>query len=315
MHGRIGVRLIFFGFSGHCLTMHAGIFSRMALLAGVAAFGCAAGVRSRAAPTTAPASQPVRLLTVSQGVGIDAFRRGDTDVDLPQVIRFPGASDVYFGSADTTDADQNITATTPLIVKSLKRGWRALSVADPRLPDAEWVFVASGPASQEMWGVLDNQIGDPGTVLLLAHSTDAGKSWSLNAIDKPFHSGEYDSFAMDKTGRGRLTIYVTRKTAHGHAGFYHLRTSDGGMTWSSPQYEADALLPADDVTEDEPEPLRSPPTQNAEAPHPLRGGKDVARSNHALRCAEPLARSGFSSTRRAGAVTEAGELARAARLR
>jgi Neuraminidase (sialidase) len=125
--------------------------------------------------------------------------------------------------------------------------------------------------------VLDDSLNNKGKILLLAHSTDGGKTWHVTAIHKPFDTGDYDSFCMDKTGRGRVTVYVTgdrkrRGRARARAGFYHIRTTDGGKTWSAPEHEPDSLDPADEVPTDGdyPEPLKDSPLRSvsARATHP-----------------------------------------------
>ena len=72
---------------------------------------------------------------------------------------------------------------------------------------------------------------------------------------------------MDKSGRGRLSVYVAPTKNHAHrAGYYHFRTTDAGQTWSPPEHEPDNLAPADEVSpEEDPEPLQSKPAQTARA--------------------------------------------------
>jgi hypothetical protein len=89
------------------------------------------------------------------------------------------------------------------------------------------------------------------------------------AIDKPVGGGEYDSFAMSRDGRGRLTVYVAGTKDHPRrGGFYHFRTADGGQSWSRPEHERDDMTPADDVGDDD-EPTNGPPAgQRAAVPSP-----------------------------------------------
>ena len=87
----------------------------------------------------------------------------------------------------------------------------------------------------------------------------------MESVHKPFGAGDYDSFCMDKSGHGRLTVYISPDRKHPRrAGYYHLRTTDGAKTWSGPEHENDSLNPADDIPEDEEvAPLKDLPTQNA----------------------------------------------------
>jgi hypothetical protein len=244
----------------------------IALLA-VITLGCAAGGAthhhsSNSSSATAPSTQSTgpRSASLSSAVPIDHFRDESHDVDLRNQLSFPKTGDVYFGQCDTYDNDPDTaTATTPLIVAASKGAWVALDLKDARLANAEWQFVASGPADGEIWGVLDDTLTHKGKVILLAHSTDAAQTWTITQVTKPFETGEYDSFAMDKSGHGRLTVYLTPTTRHpSRSGFYHFHTTDGGKTWSSPDHENDNLDPADDVpTDEDPPPLRSTPMQNA----------------------------------------------------
>ena len=242
----------------------------ISFLVGFIVLGCALAARPPA--TTQTVTQP-RNLKMDDAVPIARFRTEATEVDLRNQIKYQGQDDaIYFGQADTVDKDGEVAATQPLVVARIKGGWMALSMKDARLPNAEWQLVATGPASDEIWGVMDDVLNHQGKVILLAHSRDAGKTWTVWPVNKPFDSGDYDSFCMDKTGRGRLTVYIPPDEKHPRrGGFYHFRTTDGGTTWSTPEREPDALDPSDEVPEDEdPPPLRDSPLQSVRA--------DVARS-------------------------------------
>jgi hypothetical protein len=245
-----------------------------ALVLGVILLGCATAAaparrHGMTTPSTTQSTAPRTLHFADAAVPLDRFRDDDHDVDLRNVISFPRRSDVYFGQCERQDPDGDTVSTAPLVVAAGgSRGqgsWLALDFSDPRLPNAEWQFVATGPAKGEVWGVLDDTLTSRGAIVLLVHSTDSGATWTISPIAKPFESGEYDSFAMDSTGHGRLTIYLAPTNKHPRrAGFYHFRTTDGGKTWSTPEHESDALEPADEVPSDEaPEPLKSVPTQTA----------------------------------------------------
>jgi hypothetical protein len=225
--------------------------------------GCAASVAHSSA-TTRPAEP--KTLKLADAVPLEHFHADNTEIDLRQRIAFEGKRELFFGQSDVYDEDDEVVATVPLIIASTKGVRTAVSIADARLNNAEWQFVASGPKSGEAWGVLDDTVTGRGKVVLLAHSTDAGQTWSVSAIDKPFGAGEYDSFSMSADGRGRLTVFVpATKDDAKRAGFYHFRTTDGGRTWSRPEHEPDALDPAEPVDPDGGDGTdeSSPPAQTA----------------------------------------------------
>jgi hypothetical protein len=240
---------------------------------------CSIAARRAAAlpATTQATTSATHTVKLSDAVPLNRFRGDHTDVDLRQHIAFDngegrgsgggGGNDFYFGQCDTLDDNGETAATEPLVVAKVRGGWGAITLKDDRLANAEWQFVASGPAAGEIWGVLDDTLTARGKVLLLAHSTDAGETWGVTAIGKPFGAGESDSYCTDKTGRGRLTVYVAGDRRHrARGGYYHLRTTDGGVTWSAPEHEPDALDPAEEVpdTGDDPEPLRESPLRSVQ---------------------------------------------------
>ena len=248
------------------------LFRRSSLvLLTVALLGCAVAARRAAGPATTQAvvTTRARKLDFSAAVPIDKFRDDDHDVDLRNVISFDEKrGDVYFGQCDEIGDNDETLSTVPLVVAQQKGAWVALSLEDARLKNAEWQFVATGPSDNEIWGVLDDSLEHKGRTLLVAHSTDEGKTWSVTAVNKPFGTGDYDSFRMDKSGHGRLSVYLTAGKKHPErAGFYHFHTPDAGKTWQPADHEPDALQPADDVpTDEDPEPLKSTPTQTAMLP-------------------------------------------------
>ena len=103
---------------------------------------------------------------MADGVPIGRFRTGERDVDLRNRITYEGAHDFYFGQAETYDGDGDVSATVPLIVTAVKGAWLALNLEDERLKNAEWQYIASGPAAGEIWGVLDDSLNHEGKVLL-----------------------------------------------------------------------------------------------------------------------------------------------------
>src|SRR4051794_15900203 len=118
------------------------------VLFGVILIGCAGGAGPRAArylaPATTQSSEPRTLRFADGSQPIDHFQDDGHDVDLRNVIHVDekaSSADVYFGQCERTNADGDVLDTFPLIVATLsgkKGGWRALSLADPRLGNAEW---------------------------------------------------------------------------------------------------------------------------------------------------------------------------------
>jgi len=232
---------------------------------GCIALGCGSMGARRAQSAATQASASPRTLNIADGKPIAQYRSGERDVDLANRVSYEGGNDLYFGQADTYNGDGDVKSTLPLVVASVKGRWLALNVEDSRMKDAQWQFVATGPADGEIWGVLDDSLNHKATVLLLAHSTNYGKAWTVTSVQKPFGTGDFDSFCLDKSGRGRLSVYVSLDDKHPHrAGYYHLRTTDAAKTWSAAEHEPDALDPAEDIPDDEEvAPLKETPTQNA----------------------------------------------------
>lgn len=115
-----------------------------------------------------------------------------------------------------------------------------------------WQRVVAGPHRGEIWGALDHLEEDLGWDLVLAHSTDSGKTWRLGALRKVCYVAELYDIVMAENGNGRVTLRLASDyTDKLKAGLYHYVTTDGGKSWSAPQYEADSTVPADEVPEDQ----------------------------------------------------------------
>ncbi len=222
-----------------------------------------------------------RLVRLSDASPLERFRTEDTDFNLSSRLSMGEDNTLYFGQLDTSDQNDKVTATSPVVVAKVNGRWEAISLADDRLPDAEFLFTAAGPAENEIWAVLDDQIADPADVVLLAHSIDAGRTWMLTTVRKPHGFGTYDSFAMDRSGRGRLTVYLTADEAKTRPGYYSFRTSDDGRTWTGPDYERDNLRTADDISDDDdPEPLQDLPPLRTAAAHNKGDLRQVTQVDH-----------------------------------
>ncbi|MBV8780254.1 MAG: hypothetical protein JO353_02545 [Phycisphaerae bacterium] len=209
------------------------------------------------APTTgrSPAIATTRseqiALSLDSAVSADQLEQGDGELDMQSQIPFPRRT-VMFGQLSTYGDDDKATATVPVIGYRQNDKLFALRVDDSRLRNASWSYICTGPQPTELWGVLDASLDEKQPDLVLVHSTDSGRTFALTSVFKPLPSCEFDSFCMDRTGHGRVSVYVDRtKTRLRHAGYYNYRTTDGGQTWSAPEFEPDAMTPADDVPGDQ----------------------------------------------------------------
>jgi hypothetical protein len=187
----------------------------------------------------------------------------DVQVNLTDKLDLPlVATTVYFGEADAYDSDDDKTpvGSIPIIAQHVGSQWKAVPVAGPGLADAGWKYVAGGPGPREVWGVLDTSAGDSQADFVVAHSVDGAMSFSLQKFHKPTKLAAVYDFAMSRRGQGRVTLSLDTDTGHNKAGLYHYRTSDDGKTWSNmPEYEPDAMVRADTVTDDEqPAPAEKP---------------------------------------------------------
>jgi hypothetical protein len=219
--------------------------------------------RSSPAARTSPwrnASTQPGVLRMSAALSLDRFNTDDAQsvlaykVDPPQIHRT-----LYFGEVRPVSRDSDDSPDTAsdisygAIIAFKDRGtWKAMPVIVERLQSAQWMFVASGPRRGEVWGVLDDSRDDRGAVMVLAHTIDSGSTWKFSSITKPTRIGSFNDFAMDRSGRGWLSVDVDAAvSATVRAGVYTYRTTDGGVTWSAPRFEASDLTPADEVPEDD----------------------------------------------------------------
>jgi hypothetical protein len=225
--------------------------------------GCAAA--SAGAPSTAPTSAPEQqLLRMSDAVPISRLRTNDNGIDFASRVKTAAGRALLFGQLDTYSDDGEVIATEPVIAyKDAADVTQVLRINDSRLHDASWQFVATGPKAGEIWGVLDASLEALQENILLMHSTDDGQTFTVIAIHKPDRRADYDSFCLDKTGRGRLSVFMAGDAKrHLLQGYYNYLSTDGGATWSSPQREPDALKRADDASDDDQDDS-APPTQRA----------------------------------------------------
>ncbi len=212
---------------------------------------------SAAPPATEPSASasPTVTLKLESAVPSNQVEHDDWELSLPSQLPFKDRP-LLFGDVATFDDDDKATASIPIVAYKHGDSLLTLKIEDPRLKNASWAYIASGPAKDELWGVLDASTDDKQLDLVLVHSTDAGSTLALTSIPKPHPAAVFDSFCMDKDGHGRVSMYVYRDQARlKHAGYYHYRTNDGGKTWSAADHEPDAMTPATDAPD---EPLLTP---------------------------------------------------------
>jgi hypothetical protein len=225
--------------------------------------GCAAqAVRpeSAAVPSTMPTIVPSGKVTLhlDDAVVASDLEKGDWEVDMQSQIPFKDRP-LFFGELATSDNNDKVTASIPLIGFKKNDKMMSLKIEDQRLVNASWSYIAAGPTTQEFWGVLDASLDDHQFEIVMVHSTDSGSTLQISSLPKPLPVAVFDSFCMDREGHGRLSLYVYRDQAKlKRAGYYHYRTSDGGKTWTCPEHEADGMLPADDAPEDIGDPAQKP---------------------------------------------------------
>jgi hypothetical protein len=189
---------------------------------------------------------------MSDAVALERLQ-GMGEPNLSHQIRLSRGGRLYFGTMDSFNNDEEVVGSVPILAKKVGGDWVALPLTDPRLKDAAWAYTGGGPKPGEVWGVLDASLNVNQADLILAHSTDAGATFTISALHKPDEAADFDSFCLGPDGKGRISVYLSAEVSSASAkpGFYHFRTIDGGKTWSSAEYEPDAMSPGRDVPEDD----------------------------------------------------------------
>ncbi len=207
-------------------------------------------------PTTAPT--PVAgVVRVADAKPLADLCPGDLQANLTDKLSPPQVAGraVYFGEVDEYDGDGDdakLLSTLPVVAVKDGADWKAVPLAAAGLADTGWKYVGAGPAGGEVWGVLDTAAGDGGPAVVLAHSTDAGATFTLGRLPKPCPQATVFDFAMTGDGHGRVTLALDETVGPDHPGLYQYDTADGGRTWSTrPRYEPDGMTRADAVPDDE----------------------------------------------------------------
>ena len=210
-------------------------------------------------PTTAPApsTQPA-VVRLADAKPLAELTPGDKQVaNLTDKLSPPQSVDraVYFGEVDeydSTDEDAKLLSSLPVVAVKDGEDWKAVPLVGRGLADAGWRYVGAGPRPGEIWGVLDTSAGDSGPDFVLAHSTDGGQTFALATTRKVCPQASVSDFAMDRSGRGRVTLSLDETVGRHKPGLYVYETADGGATWSpKPRFEPDAMVRAESVPDDE----------------------------------------------------------------
>jgi len=213
--------------------------------------GCNTPSAAARQAATQPAESPQGLVyRMSDAQPLEKLETTEQDAEMLDRLGPPlTPTKLYFGEVRSRDDD---TVLGPLIAMKAGGAWRALRLDAPGLKDFGWEYVGGGPVKNEVWGVLDCQDEDPAENLVLAHSIDGGATWLLSSIHKPAYYATFNDFAMARDGHGRVTIYLQGDYSPKiKTGYYNYRTTDDGKTWAAPDFDPDAMIPSDDVPEDE----------------------------------------------------------------
>jgi hypothetical protein len=207
------------------------------------------------ATTESAAAAGPRVVKLADAASLKDLTTDDRQASLTDKLAPPQATQtIYFGELDTyaNDDDEEPSSAVPIIAVRDGEAWRALPLGGPGFVDAGWKYVGAGPGPREIWGGIDTVAGGSRPRFALVHSTDGGETFELIAFRKPCRLATFFDFAMDRDGHGRATLSLDSDCGKYKAGLYHYETSDDGKTWSAePRYEADAMIRADDVPEDE----------------------------------------------------------------
>jgi hypothetical protein len=239
-----------------------GLHQFIAALSLLTLVGCASDSReTNHSPTTAPFSD-VRLYDAKPLEDLETDN-DNVQITLTDKLSPPQtALPVYFGEADAFDSDDDTTpaAALPLLALNLGGSWRAVALTGDGLMDAGWKYVGSGPARNEVWGMLDTSAGSDQPDFVLAHSTDGALTFTLKTFHKPCSLAEVSDFTMTRAGHGRVTLSLDADCGVNKAGLYRYESTDHGKTWSKiPKFEPDSMVRADTVPDDEqPQPAEKP---------------------------------------------------------
>ena len=213
--------------------------------------GAATSFAEQPHPTTLPTAH---LLKLSDAVSLGELQVDDLETNLTDKLSAPQVKETtYFGEIDqfVEDEDKPV-ASLPIIALHTTDTWTAVPLVGEGLRNAGWKYVAAGPGTGEIWGVLDTVAGNTRSTFAVAHSTDGAQTFTISAFHKPCKLAQFYDFAMSRDGHGRISLTLDTDCGIHKAGVYHFETSDDGKTWSTePRYEPDVMKRADEVPDEE----------------------------------------------------------------
>jgi hypothetical protein len=164
-----------------------------------------------------------------------------------QLVNLRSKPSICFGEVYRREDDTTVAS---FIAQQQNGKWQAIILNDPALLGCGWEWVGGGPGASEIWGVLDSLSDPTPDNLALVHSSDGGANWELVRLRKPVYYATFTAFAMAGDGHGRISLHVEGDyKGSAKAGYYHYRTTDGGKTWSAPQWERDEMTAGEEVPE------------------------------------------------------------------
>src|SRR5438094_463330 len=100
--------------------------------------GCAHQIAKT--PTTAPL-----VLNMSDSKDLQKLLRADEQPNLTHKLTLWRTGLIYFGALETSDDDEQIVTSAPIILRKANGHWRGIRISDPRLKNASWAYVGAGP--------------------------------------------------------------------------------------------------------------------------------------------------------------------------
>ena len=121
------------------------------------------------------------------------------------------------------------------------KSWRRIDLPDNYVR-ATWQYAGRAKGKPEVWAIAQFGHGDIGPDLEIAHSLDGGRTWKHRSLTKNARYSTFESFSMNRNGRGSLTVRLDDGLESGQrGGYYTYQTSDNGRTWSrKPRYSKTA---------------------------------------------------------------------------
>jgi hypothetical protein len=177
---------------------------------------------------------PVRNVTPTD------YEQCEVDFVLPQDPQHPAMIFCTLNYHD--DENGSMSLVRPVIFRHEPDGWKAIDFNVERFaPGYTWIHVAASREKPNIWAIAHWSSEGPGPEVEIIFSGDGGKTWRhIATVPKPNWLSELTCFRMGPDGHGTL-VFRRNEDEGGDIGFYRYQTSDGGKTWSKPEYEQDVL--------------------------------------------------------------------------